>query len=56
MGPRGGFFALFMGPLGRVFSDGLAPFTGASYHDILRQAMALSEQVLAVRLRDVVSE
>ncbi len=51
---RGQF--LFVGPLGRVFSDGLAPFTGTSYHDILRQAMGLSEQVLAVRLRDVVSD
>lgn len=47
---------LFVGPLGRIFSDGLAPFSGATYHDILQQAMALSEQVLAVRLRGVVSD
>ena len=47
---------LFVGPLGRVFSDGLAPFSGGSYHEILRQAMALSEPVLTVRLRSVVSD
>jgi len=47
---------LFVGPLGRIFSDGLAPFCGPSYHEILRQAMALSDPVLAVRLRGVVSE
>ncbi len=47
---------LFVGPLGRVFSDGLAPFSGESYHEILRQAMALSEPVLTVRLRAVVSD
>lgn len=47
---------LFVGPLGRIFSDGLAPFSGSTYHDILRQAMALSEQVLTVRLRGVLSD
>jgi hypothetical protein len=47
---------LFVGPLGRLCSDGVAPFSGASYHDVLRQAMALSEQVLAGRLREVISE
>lgn len=47
---------LFVGPLGRIFSDGLAPFSGPSYHDVLRQAMALSDPVLAVRLRAVVSD
>ncbi len=47
---------LFVGPLGRIFSDGLAPFSGSSYHEILRQAMALSDPVLAVRLRAVVSD
>jgi hypothetical protein len=47
---------LFVGPLGRLCSDGVAPFSGASYHDVLRQAMAMSEQVLAGRLREVISE
>ncbi len=47
---------LFVGPLGRIFSDGLAPFSGSSYHEILRQAMALSDPVLTVRLRAVVSD
>jgi len=47
---------LFVGPLGRIFSDGLAPFSGPSYRDVLRQAMALSDPVLTVRLRAVVSD
>ncbi len=47
---------LFVGPVGRIFSDGLAPFSGDSYRDILRQAMALSENVLAVRLRGVITD
>jgi hypothetical protein len=47
---------LFVGPVGRIFSDGLAPFSGESYREILRQAMALSENVLAVRLRGVLSD
>ncbi len=47
---------LFVGPAGRIFSDGLAPFSGSSYHDVLRQAMALSDPVLTERLRAVVSD
>jgi hypothetical protein len=47
---------LFLGTRGRVFPDGLAPFRGSAYHDVLRQAMGLSARVLAVRLRAVLSE
>lgn len=47
---------LFVGPVGRVVSDGLTAFSGATYHDVLTQAMGLSETVLTVRLRSVMSE
>ena len=47
---------LFVGPVGRVVSDDLTAFTGATYHDVLNQAMGLSETVLTVRLRSVMSE
>lgn len=47
---------LFVGPIGRIFSDGLAPFSGQTYREILQQAMALSENVLEVRLRGVITD
>lgn len=47
---------VFVGPLGRICSDGMAPFSGPSYHAVLQQAMALSEHVLAGRLRSVMSD
>ncbi len=47
---------LFVGPVGRVVSDGLTAFSGATYHDVLMQAMGLSDTVLTVRLRSVMSE
>lgn len=47
---------LFVGPVGRVVSDDLTSFSGATYHDVLTQAMGLSDTVLTVRLRSVVSE
>ena len=47
---------LFVGPVGRVVSDGLTAFTGATYHDVLTQALDLSDTVLTVRLRSVMSE
>ncbi|HET9986751.1 MAG TPA: hypothetical protein VFQ38_24455 [Longimicrobiales bacterium] len=47
---------LFVGPLGRICSDGEAPFSGGTYHEILHQAMALSEPTLTGRLRTMISE
>ena len=32
------------------------PFSGRSYHDVLGQALGLSEQMLARRLRGVLSQ
>ncbi len=47
---------VFVGPVGRVVSDGLTAFTGATYHDVLNQALGLSDTVLTVRLRSVMSD
>jgi hypothetical protein len=46
---------LFVGPVGRIVSDGLARFSGGSYQEVVRQASSLSETVLAVRLRSMMS-
>lgn len=47
---------LFVGASGRLCADPGDPFSGRSYHDVLGQALGLSEQMLARRLRQVASE
>jgi len=47
---------LYVGTSGRLCADPGDPFSGRSYHDVLSQALALSEQILAHRLRGAISE
>lgn len=46
---------VFVEPSGRLWLD-MQPFQGRSDHDVLGQAMALSDRLLASRLREVVSD
>lgn len=54
---RGRYYGrlLFVGPSGKLWCDPLAAFTGSTSHDVLEQALALSDRLLAYRLRDVIS-
>ena len=45
----------FVAPSGKKWSDPLAAFNGQSSHDVLDQALALSDRLLAYRLREVIS-
>jgi hypothetical protein len=47
---------LFVGSTGKLCADAGQPFSGRSYHDVLSQALGLSEQILARRLRGVLSQ
>jgi hypothetical protein len=47
---------LFVGSTGKLCADAGQPFSGRSYHDVLSQALGLSEQMLARRLRGVLSQ
>jgi hypothetical protein len=47
---------MFAGPSGVVWEDELAPLAGGSPDDVLTQAQSLSEQSLAYRLRDLISD
>ena len=46
---------VFVEPSGRLWLD-MQPFQGRSDHDVVGQAMALSDRLLASRLREVVSD
>lgn len=46
---------LFVGPSGRLWCDPLAAFAGASQEQVVEQAFALSDRLLAYRLREVTS-
>jgi hypothetical protein len=46
---------VFVEPSGRLWLD-MQPFQGRTDHDVLGQAMALSDRLLASRLREVVSD
>jgi hypothetical protein len=46
---------VFIEPSGRLWLD-VQPFQGGSDRDVLGQAMALSDGLLALRLREVVSD
>jgi hypothetical protein len=46
---------LFVGPSGRLWCDPLAAFHGQTQSDVMGQALALSDRLLAYRLREVIS-
>ena len=46
---------LFVGPSGRLWCDPLAAFHGQTQRDVMGQALALSDRLLAYRLREVIS-
>lgn len=46
---------LFVGPSGRLWCDPLAAFHGQTQEDVMGQALALSDRLLAYRLREVIS-
>lgn len=46
---------LFVAPSGKLWCDPLAAFTGHSEDDVAAQALALSDRLLACRLREVTS-
>jgi hypothetical protein len=54
---RGRFYGrlLFVGPSGKLWCDPLAAFHGTTHHDVLGQALALSDRLLTYRLREVIS-
>jgi hypothetical protein len=47
---------LFAGPSGRLWLDTLVPLTGKSPDEVLGRASALSDRMLACRVRDLVSD
>ena len=47
---------LFVGPSGALWKDELVPLSGRSPDDVLTQALALSDQSLAHRLSDLISD
>jgi len=54
---RGRFYGrfLFVGPSGKLWCDPLPAFNGPTQHEVLGQALALSDRILAYRLREVIS-
>ena len=54
---RGCYFGrlMFVGPSGKLWSDPLAAFNAPTHHEVLSQALALSDRLLAYRLREVIS-
>ena len=54
---RGRYYGrlLFVAPSGRKWCDPLAAFNGPTHADALSQALALSDRLLAYRLREVIS-
>jgi len=54
---RGRFYGrlLFVGPSGKLWCDPLAAFHGPTHHDVMSQALALSDRLLTYRLREVIS-
>ncbi|HUP90059.1 MAG TPA: hypothetical protein VM100_11930 [Longimicrobiales bacterium] len=45
----------FIGPSGKLWSDPLPAFNAPTQHEVLSQALALSDRLLAYRLREVIS-
>jgi hypothetical protein len=54
---RGRYYGrlLFIAPSGKQWHDPLAAFNGPTHDDVLEQALALSDRLLAYRLRDVIA-
>lgn len=46
---------LFVGPSGKLWCDPTAAFSAATRHEVLAQALSLSDRLLAYRLREVIS-
>lgn len=46
---------VFVGPSGKLWSDPTAAFSGPSQHEVLGQALSLSDRLLAYRLREVIA-
>ncbi|MGQ0813092.1 MAG: hypothetical protein ACT4O1_01340 [Gemmatimonadota bacterium] len=46
---------LFMGPSGKLWCDPDAAFSAPTQHEVLGQALSLSDRLLAYRLREVIS-
>jgi hypothetical protein len=47
---------LYVGTSGKLCADPGDPFSGRSYHDVLGQALGMSEQMLANRLRATITD
>ncbi|MGH7470182.1 MAG: hypothetical protein ACRENP_19725 [Longimicrobiales bacterium] len=47
---------IFLGPAGHLQRDPLHPLTGPTRRDVFDQALALSDRLLAYRLKDLVSD
>lgn len=47
---------LFISPSGRMLADSMEPLSGISRHDVLGQALALPDALIAGRLRAVISD
>jgi len=47
---------LFISPSGRMLADSMEPLSGVSRHDVLGQALALPDALIAGRLRAVISD
>lgn len=47
---------LFIAPSGRLWVDTMEPFSGATPHDVMVQALALPDRTLACRLRELISD
>lgn len=45
----------FVAPSGRQWCDPMPAFNGPTHHEVLGQALALSDRLLAYRLREVIS-
>lgn len=46
---------VFVGPSGKLWSDSNTAFSAATQHEVLAQALSLSDRLLAYRLREVIS-
>jgi hypothetical protein len=46
---------VFVGPSGKLWCDPTAAFSAATQHEVLSQALSLSDRLLAYRLKEVIS-
>lgn len=54
---QGAFYGrlVFVGPSGKLWCDPMAAFSAPTHHEVLGQALSLSDRLLAYRLREVIS-